>query len=179
MTRSLHRPRRQRGALLATPLGIALFAGAISARVAIADESAPSPVVGDISPPVVLKDPFVVQNWRYGEALVCLTFTDTSTKTIQGIRLALRARRSSVLGDSSQGSYVDMLGSFAPGIDIKPPGRLLGTVNRNSSALKNCWEMDTGLTKTVVGISAGKVVFADGTVWLNPTPDEAMTSVTY
>jgi len=145
-----------------------------------AQSPAPTATPAASASPISITDPFVIP-WTHDSVLACMTFSNASNKVIQGVRFGLHSEQKNPLGSNPTDATIDRVGSFAPGVAIRPPTRFLGTVNRSSGALDNCWEMDPNPVnvKTVVGITVVKVVYADGTLWLNPAPSEAMVSVSY
>jgi hypothetical protein len=127
--------------------------------------------------PVAVTSPFVIP-WHRDTVLACVTFTNTSDRVIAAVRFGLTTVQQDPLGSVPANEFVDRLGSFAPGVDIRPPTKLLGTVNSSSPALANCWQSVASNIKTELRITVLKVVYADGSVWNNPQP-EPLASVTY
>ena len=127
--------------------------------------------------PVQVSDPFVIP-WHHETVLACMTFTNTSDRVIKAVRFGLTTTQQDPLGSDPQSDYIDRVGSFAPGVAIKPPTKFLGTVNSNSAALANCWETPSSNMKSELHIAVLKVVYADDTVWTNPAP-EPLASVSY
>jgi hypothetical protein len=127
--------------------------------------------------PVEISSPFVIP-WHHDTMLACFTFTNTSDRAIQAIRFGLSKVQENPLGSVPDNSFVDRLGSFAPGVAIRPPTKFLGTVNSVSPALANCWLTFASNIKTDLRITVLKVVYDDGSIWTNPAP-EPLASVTY
>lgn len=127
--------------------------------------------------PVAISSPFVIP-WHHDTMLACMTFTNTSDRAIAAVRFGLTTVQQDPLGSVPANKFVDRLGSFAPGVAIRPPTKFLGTVNSTSPALANCWQSAASNIKTELRITVLKVVFADGAVWNNPEP-EPLASVTY
>jgi hypothetical protein len=127
--------------------------------------------------PVAVSSPFVIP-WHHDTMLACMTFTNTSDRTITAVRFGLTTTQQNPLGSDPENASVDRLGSFAPGVAIRPPTKFLGTVNSNSSALANCWETAASNIKSELHITVLKVVYDDGSVWTNPAP-EPMASLSY
>jgi hypothetical protein len=82
------------------------------------------------------------------------------------------------LGSVPANEFVDRLGSFAPGVAIRPPTKFLGTVNGVSPALANCWQSVASNIKSELRITVLKVLYDDGSEWINPAP-EPLASVSY
>jgi hypothetical protein len=127
--------------------------------------------------PVAVTSPFVIP-WHHDTVLACVTFTNTSDRVITAVRFGLTTVRQDPLGSVPANEFVDRLGSFAPGVDIRPPAKFLGTVNSSSPALANCWQSVASNIKTELRITVLKVVYEDGSVWTNPQP-EPLASVSY
>jgi hypothetical protein len=147
---------------------------------AVAGAQAATPATPAPASPIAIADPFVIP-WKHDALLACMTFSNTSDRAIQAVRFGLSTVEDNPLGSEPTAAYVDRVGAFAPGVAIRPPTRFLGTVNSNSTALDNCWTMDPSPVnvKSTLQITVLKVVFADGTIWMNPTPSQAMATVTY
>jgi hypothetical protein len=127
--------------------------------------------------PVAITSPFVIP-WHHDTMLACVTFTNTSDRAITAVRFGLTTVQQDPLGSEPANEFVDRLGSFAPGVAIRPPTKFLGTVNSSSAALANCWQSVASNIKTELRITVLKVVYDDGSVWTNPQP-EPLASVTY
>ena len=127
--------------------------------------------------PVAVTDPFVIP-WHHETVLACMTFTNTSDRTITAIRFGFTTEQQSPFGNVPASEFVDRVGSFAPGVAIRPPTKFLGTVNQESPALANCWQGLASNLRTELRITVLKVAYDDGSVWTNPSP-EPLASVTY
>jgi hypothetical protein len=127
--------------------------------------------------PVAIASPFVIP-WHHDTMLACVTFTNTSDRVITAVRFGLTTVQQDPLGSEPANEFVDRLGSFAPGVAIRPPTKFLGTVSSTSPALANCWQSAASNIKTELRITVLKVVYEDGSVWTNPQP-EPLASVTY
>ena len=127
--------------------------------------------------PVAVTSPFVIP-WHHDTVLACVTFTNTSNRVITAVRFGLTTVQQDPLGSVPANEFVDRLGSFAPGVAIRPPAKFLGTVNSVSPALANCWQSVASNIKTELRITVLKVVYDDGSVWTNPQPDP-LASVSY
>jgi hypothetical protein len=127
--------------------------------------------------PVRITDPFVIP-WHHDTVLACMTFTNSSDRVIDAVRFGLRRVQDNPLGSEPDDGFVDRIGSFAPGVAIRPPTKFLGTVNSASPALANCWQSFATNIKTELRITVLKVVYHDGSVWTNPAP-EPLASITY
>jgi hypothetical protein len=135
--------------------------------------------VATVRSPVVVSELFVI-NWHDGWKLGCLTFSNASDREIHAIRFGLSYAQDNPLGDGPSQRYIDRIGTFAPGVAIRAPTRFLGTVAETSPALENCWRVAGGSDiATVLGVSILKVVYADGTVWVNPNPSQTLATTTY
>lgn len=160
---------------------VLLLAALLSIASGIEASSSPSPPAAAQTSPIAISDPFVVA-WHRDEMLACMTFTNTSNKTIQAVRFGLVTVERSVLGEHTQSGYVDRLGSFAPGVAIHGPQRLFGSIVQTKETLRNCWETDLPSAAGApmeLQINVLKAVYADGSVWLNPNPSAPMVSVRY
>lgn len=160
---------------------VGLLAAILAAVPALAIGQTPEPAV-PVAPvasgsPVAVTDPFVIP-WRFDAMLACMTFSNASDKVIKAVRFGLSSAQQNPLGNVPNVAIFDRIGSFAPGVAIRPPAKFLGTVNRESPALANCWETGVSNIKTELQITVLKVVYADDTVWINPQP-EPIASVTY
>jgi hypothetical protein len=138
--------------------------------------AAPPPAGSGI--PVAVTDPFVV-GWVGGSNLTCMTFTNTSEKTIRAIRFGLSALQQGPQAGVGGTVYLDRVGTFSPGVAIKPPTKFLGSVNRDSPALQNCFTTFPAKVDTVLEIGVVKVWYVDGTSWDNPYPSRALATVNY
>jgi hypothetical protein len=153
---------------------IGLFAAMLAALPGIAGAQTTSPAS---DAPVEISSPFVIP-WHHDTVLTCMTFTNTSDRVIDAVRFGLSKVQENPLGSVPDIDFVDRIGSFAPGAAIRPPTKVLGTVNRESPALANCWQTFASNIKTELRITVLKVVYHDGSVWINPAP-EPLASVTY
>jgi hypothetical protein len=149
---------------------IGMMAGATQAQSAVPVATARSPVE--------VSELFVIP-WEDGWKLGCLTFSNASEREIHAIRFGLTYTQNNPLGDGPSQRYIDRVGTFAPGVAIRAPRRILGTVAENSAGLQNCWRVSGSDVATVLGVSVLKVVYADGTVWINPDPSHALATTTY
>jgi hypothetical protein len=154
---------------------IGLLAAILAAWPAIAGAQATDSVPSGV--PVEVSSPFVIP-WHHDTVLACVTFTNASDRVITAVRFGLTTVQEDPLGSVPANEFVDRLGSFAPGIAIRPPAKFLGTVNSNSSALANCWQTPASNIKSELRITVLKVVYDDGSVWTNPAP-EPLASITY
>jgi hypothetical protein len=159
----------------------ALLAALLPPPLGAQTSSSPSQPAVPESAPVAISDLFVVP-WHHDELLACMSFTNTSQQTIQAVRFGLINIEKNVLGENSSRGYVDRLGSFAPGIAIRGPQRIFGTIVQTNETLRNCWETDRPSAAGApmeLQINILKAVYADGAVWINPTPSQPMASVRY
>jgi hypothetical protein len=147
---------------------LAAWPGSAAAQVTAPDAS---------GSPVAVTSPFVIP-WHHDTVLACVTFTNTSDRPITAVRFGLTTVQQDPLGSVPANEFVDRLGSFAPGVAIRPPTKFLGTVNSTSPALANCWQSVASNIKTELRITVLKVVYDDGSVWTNPQP-EPLASVSY
>jgi hypothetical protein len=153
----------------------------LAAWPAVAGAQATDPAAGS-SPsgsPIQISSPFVIP-WHHDTELACMTFTNVSDRPIKAVRFGLTTTQDNPLGSTPENDTIDRIGSFAPGVAIRPPTKFLGTVNSNSAALANCWETTaTNVNlKSELHITVLKVVYNDDTVWVNPSP-EPLASVSY
>lgn len=158
-----------------------ILAFVVVTPVAAGAQTAPTVTAGAQTPSPVMVSEFFVIPWNDASSLACMTFSNATERAIQAVRFDLTSAQPQNPLDPdihSQG-HIDRVGSFAPGVAIRAPARFMGTVNRNSSALINCWSTDLPSNiKTQLGISIEKVVYADGTVWVNPSP-QPLATVSY
>jgi hypothetical protein len=155
-------------AVVLTAAILAAWPGSAAAQATAPDAS---------SSPVAVSSPFVI-TWHHDTVLACVTFTNTSDRVITAVRFGLTTTQQDPLGSVPATEFVDRLGLFAPGVPIRPPAKFLGTVNSNSAALANCWQSVASNIKTELRITVLKVVYDDGSTWINPEP-EPLASVTY
>jgi hypothetical protein len=136
-------------------------------------------------PPVTSPPPIAVANlailpWKSDAALVCLDFTNTSNSSIQAVRFAFSYTSSSVLGDASTEFTGDRTGSFAPGVAILGPKKHFGLQEYGGVAMANCWSSDeVSNVRSTLKVSVAKVVYADGTSWVNADPTQIADVVNY
>jgi hypothetical protein len=154
---------------------IGLLAAILAVSTAIAGAQATDPAASGT--PVQVSSPFVIP-WHHDTELACMTFTNTSDRPIKAVRFGLTTTQEDPLGSTPESDFIDRIGTFAPGVAIRPPTKFLGTVNSQSAALANCWETPASNIKSELHIAVLKVVYSDDTVWVNPAP-EPVASVTY
>lgn len=154
---------------------VGLIAAILTAWPAIAAAQATLPDAS--ASPVAVTSPFVIP-WHHDTVLACVTFTNTSDRVITAVRFGLTTVQEDPLGSVPANEFVDRLGSFAPGVAIRPPTKFLGTVNSVSPALVNCWQSVASNIKTELRITVLKVLYDDGSEWVNPAP-EPLASVSY
>jgi hypothetical protein len=131
------------------------------------------------SSPVVVAN-LAILPWKSDDALVCLDFTNTSQATIQAIRFAFSYTSRSVLGDSSTEFTGDRTGSFAPGVAILGPKKHFGLQEYGGLAMANCWSSaDISNVHSTLKVSVAKVVYADGSTWVNADPTQIAGVVNY
>jgi hypothetical protein len=153
--------------------------GLLAAILAVSPAGVAAQATDDVAAavPVQVSDPYVIP-WHHDTVLACMTFTNASDRIIKAVRFGLTTTQQDPLGSDPESDYIDRVGSFAPGVAIRPPTKFLGTVNSNSAALANCWETPSSNMKSELHIAVLKVVYADDTVWVNPAP-EPLASVSY
>jgi hypothetical protein len=159
--------------------GIPLAAGAQEANPTVPMVSpAPSMDPGVGGPvPIAVINPFVYKVSAY-RFKTCFDFRNVAAKPIKAIRFGFSY--TDAFGGVTGGVYGDRTGSFAPGVLIAGPSQHPNAFQINSDAYENCWVTDTGFTSVnSLSVFVLQALFADGTMWANPTPNVAAAQGTF